>query len=293
MSRITTSTRKTSSARSEIAAPKLQRNAKVVGSQSTTHTMGTQSISRAVTMLREIAGFKKGMRLVDIAAAMGLERPTAHRIVKGLLMQGMVMQDPVTKAYRLGHVVYELGLAASPAYNVKEVCQSTLQRLAERTADSVYLIVRSGTDAVCLDFVEGSYPIRTRTLEIGMRRPLGVGAGSLALMLHLSDPEIDRIIAVNEPRIQAFSLLDGERLREAIARSRKAGFAINHEDVLPGVSGIGASILTRGGQPFSAISIAGIASRFTEGRREELAQMLLKETRTLARKLDELSVTWR
>lgn len=257
-----------------------------------THPWGTQSIHRAVTMLREIAAYQKGMRLVDIAQAMSLERPTAHRIVKGLVSQGMVMQDPKTKCYRLGHVVYELGLAASPYFNLKEICQPILARIAERTGDSVYLVVRSGFDSVCLERLEGNYPIRARTMDVGTRRPLGVGAGSLALMLGLSDAEIEQVIAINTPRMPTFGMITGDRLREVIARSREAGYAINEEDVLPGVAAIGAPILPRTGQPYAAVSIAGISSRLTGPRRDELAAMLHKETRALARKLDELSVSW-
>lgn len=273
-------------------APRKASGKKASNASAATHPWGTQSIHRAVTMLREIAAYQKGMRLVDIAQAMGLERPTAHRIVKGLVSQGMVMQDPKTKCYRLGHVVYELGLAASPYFNLKEICQPILARIAERTGDSVYLVVRSGFDSVCLERLEGNYPIRARTMDVGTRRPLGVGAGSVALLLGLSDAEIEQVIAINTPRMPTFGMITGDRLREVIARSREAGYAINEEDVLPGVAAIGAPILPRTGQPYAAVSIAGIASRLTGPRRDELAAMLHKETRALARKLDELSVSW-
>jgi DNA-binding IclR family transcriptional regulator len=272
------------------AAPKTTR--RPAAPRAASHPWGTQSIHRAVTMLREIATYQKGMRLVDIASAMELERPTAHRIVKGLVSQGMVMQDPATKCYRLGHVAYELGLAASPYFNLKEVCQPTLERIAERTEDSVYLVVRSGFDSVCIERLEGTYPIRARTMEVGTRRPLGIGAGSVALMMGLGDTEIDRIIAVNTPRLTSFGRIPGEQLRAVIAKSRAAGYSINEEDVLPGVSAIGAAIMTRSSQPYAAVSIAGITARFTGTRREELAAMLLKETKALARKLDDLSVSW-
>lgn len=256
------------------------------------HPWGTQSIHRAVTMLREIAAFQKGMRLVDIAEAMGLERPTAHRIVKGLMSQGMVMQDPATKCYRLGHVVYELGLAASPYFNLREVCQPILARMAERTGDSVYLVARSGFDTVCIDRLEGSYPIKARTMDVGSRRPLGLGAASVALMLGLSEAEIEQVIAINMPRMAPFGAMTGERLRQVIARSRKVGYAVNDEDVLPGIAAIGTAIVPRSGQPFAAVSIAGITARLTGARRDELAQMLHKEARALGRKLDELSLSW-
>ena len=62
-----------------------------------------------------------------------------------------------------------------------------MRRLAERTQDTVFLSARDRDEAVCLERVIGDYPIKTLTLSIGDRRPLGVGAGSLALLSALSD----------------------------------------------------------------------------------------------------------
>ena len=40
----------------------------------------------------------------------------------------------------------------------------------------------SGADAVCIDRRLGSYPVKTLTVEVGTKRPLGIGAGSLAIL---------------------------------------------------------------------------------------------------------------
>lgn len=255
--------------------------------KTTAHLWGTQSVHRAVTILMEIASRNmRGLRVYEIAALMGLERPTAHRIVKGLLAQNMLTQDPETKAYKLGPLVYELGLAASPHFTLRETCQSTLKRLAEKTGDSVFLVVRSGFDTVCLDRIEGSYPITTRTLDIGSRRPLGVGAGSLAILIALPEDEIERVIEVNSQRFPAFGNLTPQRLRNAIRVSRAAGYAVNNQDVLDNVGAIGVALRSRRGSAYIAISIAGIASRFTGTRREEIAQLLVKEVRALEKRIE-------
>lgn len=250
------------------------------------HPWGTQSIHRAVTMLQAIAAHgRKGIRLVELAEALGLERPTAHRIVKGLVSQGMAAQDPQTKSYRLGHVVYELGLAASPRIDLKSLCHPALARIAEKTGDSVFLMVRSGLDAVCFDHIEGNYPIQARALDIGGRRPLGVGAGSLALLLAYPDDEIERIIDLTAARFPTFGRTTPERLRRAIALSREAGYAVNNEDVLEGVSAIGMQVRVGAGQPYVSISIAAVSARVASPRREELAALLAREIRLLERKL--------
>jgi DNA-binding IclR family transcriptional regulator len=144
----------------------------------TAHAGGTQTIARAAQVLRLIAARNSsGMRLVDLARHAKLERPTAHRILQGLAGEGLVRQERATKRWFLGRLVFELGLAASSQFNVRDLCRPVLARLAERTGDTVFLTVRSGFDTVCVDRMEGSFPIKTLTLDVGTRRPLGVGAG--------------------------------------------------------------------------------------------------------------------
>jgi DNA-binding IclR family transcriptional regulator len=286
--------RTTAATRTKVATKSSARGRAASTAERIKQPWGTQSIHRAVTVLRELSSHgAQGTRLVEIAEALELERPTAHRILKGLLAQGMVSRDAATKTYRLGHLVYELGLAASPHFNLKEVCHPTLQRIAEKTQDSVFLMVRSGLDAVCIERLEGSYPIQTRTLDVGGRRPLGCGAGGLALLLELPDDEIERVVAINAPRFPAAGRMTVERMRDAIRKSRKAGYAINDEDMLTGVSAIGVAVKPPSqGRAYVAISVAGIKARFQPKRRDELAQLIQKEARALSRKVGLESSLW-
>jgi hypothetical protein len=133
---------------------------------------GTQSIERALLLLREIAAHNRGgSRLLDLATRTGLQRPTVHRMLKCLAADNMVQQDGDSHRYYLGSMVFELGLTATPRFNLREMCHPALARIAEATGDTVFLTQRSGLDAVCLDRREGAFPIKTFTLEVGRRRP--------------------------------------------------------------------------------------------------------------------------
>src|SRR5574342_23026 len=106
---------------------------------------GTQSIERALTLLREIAAHNRGgSRLLDLSTRTGLQRPTVHRMLKCLVAEGMVQQDADSHRYYLGSMVFELGLTAAPRFNLREICHPALARIADATGETVFLTQRSG-----------------------------------------------------------------------------------------------------------------------------------------------------
>lgn len=245
-----------------------------------TRPPGTQLIQRAALLLRLLAaGSRGGMRFADIVARSGLEHPTAHRILKGLIAEGLVMHDPDSRSYMLGPLVFELGLAASPQFNLAAICGPALARIADETGDTVFLTVRSGNDSVCIDRKEGSFPIKTFTLDIGTRRPLGAGAGGLALLLTLPESDVAAIVAANADRIGSYNNLTVPALLEALARSRRLGYALNDIHNTAGVTTLGLPIVNRYAHPIAAISIGAISSRMAGGRQQQLVSLLRAEVR--------------
>lgn len=239
---------------------------------------GTQTIQRASQLVRLIASRSRtGMRLAEIVQHCHLERPTAHRILKCLVDEGFLMLDAGTRHYFLGPLIFELGLASSPQFNLVDLCRPSLQRIAEQAGDTVFLSVRSGHDSVCIDRKEGSFPIKALTLEVGARRPLGVGAGGLALLMLLSDEAADEIVRANATRLGSHHKLTVPALQKMLKRSRQLGYALNDTHVVAGATTLGLPIVNRYGNPFAALSIAAISSRMTPPRQAELVAMLRTE----------------
>lgn len=260
----------------------------VADTKSGERVTGTQSIERAAHVLRIIASRSgTGLRLVDISRHSKLERPTAHRILKCLIAEGMVRQNPETRCYFLGHLVFELGLAASSNFNLRDICQPSLARLTEMTGDTVFLTIRSGYDTVCIDRKEGSFPIRTLTLDVGTRRPLGVGAGSLALLMSLPDQTIEEVISANALRLGAYNKLTVRSLMRLVNRCKELGYALNDAQITPGATSVGLPIRSRFDEPFLAISIGAISSRMSAKRQKELVSLIGAEVAHLEASLED------
>jgi DNA-binding IclR family transcriptional regulator len=119
-------------------------------------------------------------------------------------------------------------------------------------------------------------------LQIGSRRPLGVGAGSLALMVWLPDAEIDAIIDVIMPRLAKSPRITPKYLRERIVAARKHGHTVQVDVALPGMGGVGVPVRDDAGQVIAALSVGASSDRIRR-RETELAEMLKKEAQILER----------
>ena len=149
-----------------------------------------------------------------------------------------------------------------------------MQALAEATEDTVYLVIRSGFDAVCMHRIEGSFPIRTLVLEVGSRRPLGVGAGGLAILAAIGQQEQEDVIERVAPQLGAFGHLTAESASEACAAARARGAAVIEGTINLGVVAVGHSFRDAMGQAVGALSVAALSQRMTNPRIQTIAQQL-------------------
>lgn len=247
-----------------------------------------RSVERAAGVVQVVAdGEPAGSRLVDIVGATGLQKTTVHRLLGTLIQLGWLEQDETTGAFHLGLPLVALGTAASNRHGLLDLASPHLLRLAELTGDTVYLSVRIGSQALCVDRVTGSFPIRTLTLDSGDRRPLGVGAGSLALLAWLPDQEVEQLISRNAASGSG-PLSDPAVLHQLIEEARAHGYTHNPGLIVPGAGGLGVPVRGAEGRPIAALSVAAIESRLSEPRRTQIIRWLSREAEELERQLGEL-----
>ena len=252
----------------------------------TQNVSGTQSIDRAILLLKNVAAHNSaGLTLAQAARESGLKVPTVHRILASLCEHGLTVQKGTGKEYFLGQLAYELGLAANCNFNLRELSGPVLGRLSRTTADTVFLTTRSGADSVVIERKEGSYPIKVLTQMVGERRPLGSTVAGIALLAALPDGETEDLISKNRDRLNRYGLLSENLLRKMVERARKLGYALNDGDLIPEVAGIGVAIPTRLGTPYAALSVVALRQRLAGARRGEVAALLRAEAGRLSETL--------
>jgi DNA-binding IclR family transcriptional regulator len=254
---------------------------------STVDLSGSQSVDRALRLLALVGReAEHGTQLSDIVEESGLNKPTARRLLLALMRAGLVEQEARTRRYYLGEEAYVLGTLASRRHGLLELSQESLRNLSDTTMDTSFLSVKRGNYAICLHREEGTYPVRTHALQIGNQHPLGIGAGSLAMLAALNDDEVERVLVTNTKVLETqYAYYSAERIREDVAMTRRLGYALNPGRIVAGSWGLGAAIRFPDGRIAGALSIAAIDSRMGAERQPELVRYLRAEVERVEGKL--------
>ncbi|BBP78275.1 IclR family transcriptional regulator [Pseudomonas sp. Ost2] len=249
--------------------------------------VGVGAVSRLFAVLRSLGQTpENGERVTQLAENIGLSQPTTHRLLRSLVEEGMVEQDGRSKRYRLSLEFFALAARAGQSGNLRELVRPALLRLSASLGDSLFLLARSGFDAICLDRSEGPFPIRTFTGDIGGRVALGVGQGSLAILAFLPEDERETVIRYNLPRLRDFHLYDEVFLRSEVENVRKLGYAGRNTGVLQGMAGVAVPILDREGRAVAALSVATISDRLGPDRLPTVVELLKREAAVIGPRIN-------
>ena len=266
----------------------------VSGSDMAENSSPISSARRALGLVRVLAsGDPAGMRLIDVARQAGCSQPAAHRALRDLATEGFVEQAKGGKRYRLALDFFVLASRAGHTDGLRDLARPALLRLSSTLTDTVFLLVRSGYDAVCLDRVEGPFPIRSFTGDIGGKVPLGLGQGSPTILAHLTEGERDAVIRYNMPRLLDRGLFDEAVLRNMLEVARHQGWMDIDTGLIPGMAGVGVPVFDSRGHVVAALSVGTLSNRLRPNRLPGIVNLLKAEAEALGRRLNPFDTTLR
>ncbi len=246
------------------------------------------SLRRAAAIVQVIAeSGDAGVRLIDITQATGLRRATVHRLCRTLQSLGWVRQPRDRQRYYLGGALPVLTSLLPSRRRLAKAGRATLDRVAEETEDTAFLFLHDGLDALCIDRREGAYPVKPLLVDVGDRRPLGLGAAGLAILAFLPEDERPGVLELlfesrEECRARGRAVIETD-----LASARRNGYADYNAGLVSGVAGIAVPIIGPAGLPVGAISVAGVESRWPQRRRQAFADVLHREAYRVAKALFE------
>jgi DNA-binding IclR family transcriptional regulator len=133
-----------------------------------------------------------------------------------------------------------------------------MNRIRDETGLTVYLLVRRGDHAVCVERVEGER-VASLALQLGGSLPMHTGAAPRALLAFAPEEEWQRYVSAGPlVRLTPSTPATRQRLFDVLTRERAEGVTVSDGDVTVGIAAIGAPVFDFRGEVIAALSVSGL-----------------------------------
>jgi DNA-binding IclR family transcriptional regulator len=213
-----------------------------------------QSAERVLALLAAFDDTRVELGVAEIASALGVHKSTASRLAAALERAGFLAR--AGRRYRLGVEVIRLGTLALRSFDLVSTMQPAMEKLSQRTGETVNLAVPDGEYVLNVAEVPSTYILSASGGWIGRRtRPHAVANGK-ALLAFGALPQPRELERYTPQTITSLDALAAE-----LAAIRRDGYARAVAELEEGLVAVAAPVFDPVGNCVAALSISGPAYR--------------------------------
>jgi len=248
-----------------------------------------KTIERASLILDILGKSPQGISIKALSGKTGLPKGSTHRLLTSLAYFDYVRQDSMTKNYHLGFKLVELGDRLLNQIDLRTEAHPYLIELAERTKETVHMVILDRNEALYVDKVDTSEPTGGLRMVsvIGARIPTHCSAVGKVMLAFLPEEKLLSIVKNKGlPRRTENTITDLEELKKHLQLIREQGYALDDEENEKGVKCVGAPIRDQNGNVKAAISISVPGIRIhTDTLRTTLKDQVIRTAMKISQKL--------
>lgn len=229
-------------------------------------SQGLRTVDRAMESLLAIAA-KAPITPAELSQTLGVPVSTTYRYLSSLRKHGLIW-ELADATVAPGPRCVQLEAAFRRTFHQSSY-RELMAQLSRETGETVALLVPQGDEAICIDTIESTAPLRY-SFSKGVAKPMLLGASAKAMLPWLDADWLDNAITTSPD-------LDDDqrgRLRAELPQIRDRGYATSIGEVDQGVWAVGAPIFKANGALDASVSV--IAPHFrVVGAEQRLTELLV------------------
>lgn len=240
-----------------------------------------RSVARALAILVDVARQQKAQSFADFQKRLQLPKATLHKLLLTLEALNFIARDRDSGRYSLGLAMLEL-LASGGARtgDIRSIIQPFLKEVVDRCNETGHIGILDGAEEILFERIDPPNQV-VRLAMIGRRHPAHGSAGGLASLAARGESVIAEL-PEHLKQLTKNTVATRAQLIKRLADVRRKGYAIEMEEVYPGVRCIGVAIDVPG-WPVASISLSLPVQRASRERLEQLAPPLIAAAKDIQR----------
>jgi DNA-binding IclR family transcriptional regulator len=227
-----------------------------------------QVLRKATALLERLAeaGELSAAQLAELTAE---PKSTVHRLLVSLESLGYVERGSARGSFRVGLKLLELGSTVLARFDERQTAYPVMRALHDETEHTVYLCIRDGLRAVCIERIDGRW-VRSMALQVGGSLPLHIGAAPRVLLAFAGQEVWDAYLAAT-PDLRALVpgvATEPDELVERLRAICERGYELSDGETSIGMGGVAAPVFDFSGRIRASISTSGPTEALLGERRE-------------------------
>ena len=240
-----------------------------------------KSLQKALRILVYMGEQSPEAGITDLASELGLAKATVHRLLTTMERFDLIERNAESERYRLGLKLHQLGSRAVESRALRTEAHRLLVEMSRRSRETVSLAMPAPGGVICLDRLDSPHTIITVCTPVGSMFPAHCTAAGKAILAYMADDEIEELVRGHGLRqFTPFTIVQMSALKGNLQLIRRRGYAVDHQELERGLSGVAAPVLSAHERVIAAVGIAGPTLRF---RGKELAEKVALVTEIGAR----------
>jgi PcaR/PcaU/PobR family beta-ketoadipate pathway transcriptional regulator len=235
------------------------------------------SVEKAFRVLHLFNGAKVELSFSDVAQRSGIGRSATQRFLYTLHTLGYLVQDPVSKGYRLSSKLLTLTQSYSRSDVLREKASALLEEANRRCEETVNLTVLDGTEVVYIVRFPSKHVVSVN-LTVGTRLPAFCTAPGRVLLAQLEQGQLERILSESRlTKLTEMTETRPDRLRKILEQVRHQGYCISNQEAFVGDISVAAPVFDEEGQAVAAVNIAVPTPRWSMTRVQHKLMPVVRE----------------
>ena len=241
-------------------------------------------------ILEEIFSAKGPSTISTLSRELGIPKTTVHRIVHSLVNAGWLDFSAFADGeLQLGRKLRRVALDALQEDVDYTVRHGILRDLVQRVGETCNLTAPHGDEALYLDRVESSWPLRL-TLDAGAHVPMHCTASGKLFLAHKEPESLDQFfdrqtIAGGLQPLTAQTMTSQAVLTRHLKKIRQQGYSLDQEEFISGLVAIAVPVFDQQQRVVAALAMHGPTARVDQKRCLEMLPLLERASRRLSQTL--------
>lgn len=195
------------------------------------------------------------LSVAEISKSLGMSPSKVSRMLGTLEREGIIEREDKNGKYRLGIMLFELGVAYAYHFPLRKIIRPHIEQMAKEIQLTVSWAVLKKNRVIVLDRIQ-NIPIDVLAYRVGLNMPVHSTSVGKVLLAYLPEEKQDSILmSVDLKKVTDATMTEPDQIRQHLKLVEENGYATDEEETYEGLNCIAVPIRDASGQVICAMSL--------------------------------------